>query len=337
MIEERDETKAKGGYARAEALSPEERKRIAREAALARWDESIPKAEYGSSDRPLKIGNWEIPCYVLNDGRRVLVQRGMMGALGMKQGTAGRGGGDRLAKFAATKAINPFVSEKLAEVIKNPIVFHIPKGGKAYGYEATTLADLCDAVLEARKSGTLHYQQEHIALSCEMLVRAFAKVGIIALVDEVTGYQEIRHREALQAILDLYLRKEFAAWAKTFPDEFYQHIFRLRKWNWKGRSKNPPQVVASYTKDIVYARLAPGILKELETRNPIENGKRKGKHHQLLTEDVGHPALAQHIYGVLGLMRNSTDGDWTGFKRLLDRAYPRRNDSLQLSLFTDPA
>lgn len=55
--------------------------------------------------------------------------------------TAGRGGGDRLAKFVATKALNPFVSNELAEVIKNPIVFQAPSGGRAYGYEATVLAD----------------------------------------------------------------------------------------------------------------------------------------------------------------------------------------------------
>lgn len=110
--------------------------------------------------------------------------------------TAGRGGGDRLAKFVATKALNPFVSNELAEVIKNPIVFQAPSGGRAYGYEATVLADLCDAVLEARKSGRLHYQQEHIAEQCESLVRAFAKVGIIALVDEATGYQDVRDRVA---------------------------------------------------------------------------------------------------------------------------------------------
>jgi len=49
-------------------------------------------------------------------------------------------------------------------------------------------------------------------------VRGFARVGIIALVDEATGYQEVRNKLALQAILDAFLRKELAAWAKRFPD-----------------------------------------------------------------------------------------------------------------------
>src|SRR5206468_6981574 len=99
-------------------------------------------------------------------------------------------------------------------------------------------------------------------------------------------YQEFRDRHALQALLDRYLRKELAAWAQRFPDEFYQNIFRLRNWEWKGMSVNRPWIVGKLTKDIVYARLAPGIIKELEQRNPMdEKGHRKARHHQWLTED----------------------------------------------------
>jgi hypothetical protein len=148
----------------------------------------------------------------------------------------------------------------------------------------------------------------------------------------VTGYQEVRDRLALQAILDKYLRKEFAKWAKQFPPEFYQGIFRLRGWQWRGMKVNPPQIVAHYTKDLVYARLAPGIVKELEVRNPMtEKGYRKHKHYQYLTEDIGLPALAQHLYAVNGLMRAADT--WKDFMALMDKAHPRRGDTLQLPLF----
>jgi hypothetical protein len=75
-------------------------------------------------------------------------------------------------------------------------------------------------------------------------------------------------RLALQAILDKYLRKEFAAWAKQFPDDFYREIFRLRNWTWRGIKVNRPQVVARYTNDLVYARLAPGVLKVRHRQDP---------------------------------------------------------------------
>lgn len=290
-------------------------------------ENSVIRATHGSADHPLRIGEAEIPCYVLEDGTRVLSQRGIVSGLAMGRGD------DRIANFLGGKAISSFVSNELAAAIRAPIKFQQPRGGRSvYGYPATVLADICDAVLAARKAGAILPQQAHIAEQCEILVRGFARVGIIALVDEATGYQEVRDRLALQEILDTFLRKEFAAWAKRFPDEFYQQIFRLRNWAWKGMHVNRPQVVALYTKDIVYARLAPGILDELEKKNPVKpSGSRASKHHQWLTEDIGHPALSQHLHAVISLMRAS--GSWEQFKKMLDMALPKRGDTLELPLF----
>jgi hypothetical protein len=162
-----------------------------------------------------------------------------------------------------------------------------------------------------------------------------AIVGITALVDEATGYQEVRDRRALEAILDKFLRKELAAWAKRFPDEFYQQIFRLKKWEWKGMSVNRPGVVGKYTNDLVYERIAPGILDELKRLNPKdERGRRKSAHHQWLTEDIGHPALAQHVYALIGFMRVSEE--WDVFYRMVQRAFPKKNTTLLLPI-PDPA
>ena len=338
LSEELRRVGSKGGAARSAGMSSVRRSEIARRAADSRWADhksDVPRAVFGSPDSPLRIGDLEIPCYVLDDNRRVLIQRGMITALDMSQGTAGRGGGDRLARFVNTKGISRFVSDQLHDVITKPIRFRAG-GGTGYGYEATVLADLCNAVLDARQAGNLHYQQEHIADRCEMLVRAFAKLGIVALVDEATGYQEVRDRLALQAILDKYLRDELAAWAKRFPDEFYQQIFRLRGWIWRGMAVNRPQVVAHYTNDIVYERLTDGIMEELEKRNPrTKNGYRPAKHHQWLTEDVGHPALAQHLYAVIGLMRLSPD--WETFMDFMDRAYPKRDTTLKFPMSALPS
>lgn len=330
--------KARGGVARANALTADQRKEIARQGAQARWAEKLPSAAFGSSERPLKIGELEIPCYVLDDGRRVIVQRGMMSALDMSQGTAGRGGGDRLAKFVSTKSLKAFVDSKLDDVIKEPILFRAPNGSKAYGYEATVLADLCEAVLSARKEGELHYQQEHIAARCEILVRAFAKVGIVALVDEATGYQGVRPQDALQKYLEMIVRKELAAWAKRFPDEFYENIYKLKGWVWPGMGKNRYSVVAHYTRDLVYQRIAPDLLQELESKNPKnEKGERQSKFHQWLTEDVGHPLLAQHLHSLIMFQRLaiSSGYGWTRFVKMVDAVLPKKGATLELPL-SDP-
>jgi hypothetical protein len=323
-----------GGKARAANLTQEQRSAIASAAAEARWSKSgknrvhVPKADYGSPDRPLKIGDLAIPCYVLDDGRSVIAQNGMLVALKMSQGTATKGGGDRLANFASTKAINPFVSDNLRQMITEPIRFKL-NAQLAYGYEATILPELCDAVLAARQEGKLNYQQDHIAKQAEILVRAFARVGIIALVHEATGYQEIRDREALQEILKRYISEDLMIYLKTFPMEFYKQIFRLKAWNWNDGKMSP--IMGGIVNDLVYARLAPGVLDELRKRNPVtDKGYREHKHYQHLTADIGHPALTRHLYELIGMARPFALGEWERYYALVKATFPKTNTTLPL-------
>jgi hypothetical protein len=332
-MEEPDESKAKGGYARAEALSPKERQDIARKAAQARWSSDIPVA---SHEGDFRVGEANITAAVLPGGQRLLTQATFLRALGRsrspKAGTGVLSTVDGLPFFLQAEVLKPFISEELVKSTA-PIFFRTTKGKKAVGYDAELLPRVCEVYLRFRdqyaaQGETVPNQYKHIIYACDVLMRGLAHVGIVALVDEATGYQEVRDRLALQAILDAYLRKELAAWARCFPDEFYQEIFRLRGWTWRGMKINRPQVVAKYTNNIVYERLAPGILEELQTRNPIQNGRRRVKHHQWLTEDVGHPALAQHLYAVIALMKVSSS--WSGFLRMLDKAFVRRGENFYL-------
>ena len=219
--------------------------------------------------------------------------------------------------------------------INTPIRF-TGAGRAGLGYEATVLQELSTAILEARDLGYLKSEQENrYGKFAETLIRAFSRVGVIALVDEATGYQELRDRKALQAILDKYLLEQQAKWAKRFPDDFYKEIFRLREWEWRGMKVNRPQVVAKYTNDIVWDRIAPGVREELERLNPkTEQGRRRTRHHQWLTEDIGHPALQKHLNGVIVLMKSvvRAKGGWDEFRRRLQRVFPKINTNVDLPL-----
>ena len=330
-----EEAGARGGKARAARMTKEQRQESARNAADARW---APKATH---DGTLSIMGRDIECAVLEDGRRVLSQQSFMAAIGRtgKPVRAEQSGPDGTSfttpVFLAADNLIPFTGEDLRSPSRH-IVYRTKSGKRAFGYEARLLPLVCDVYLAARKAGVLTEKQTHIADACEILVRALAQTGIVALVDEATGFQEVRDRKALQAILDRYLRHEFAAWAKRFPDEFYKEMFRLKGWTWKTLEPSKgPRCVAQYTKDIAYERLVPGVLEELERRNPVQgSGRRKAKHHQLFTEDIGHPALSQHIHAVTAIMRISHE--WEGFMRHLDRAFPKRGHSIQLD-FDDVA
>jgi hypothetical protein len=286
------------------------------------------------------VAGAKIPCAVLSDGRRVLSEAGISNALGSRTGGAIRikkkmveSGGAPLPIFAAPKGLKAFISEELWCDLTNPLQC-IHGNRIADYYEATLLPQICDVWLMARDAGALHPQQLSRAKQAEILMRGLAHIGIIALVDEATGYQEVRDRKALAVILDRYLRKEFAAWAKTFPDEFYKQMFKLKGWPYNPSSVKRPSIIGKYTNDIVYERLAPGILEELQKLNPKnEQGRRKHKNFQFLTDDVGHPALSRHIHAVIALMRGSTT--WDGFYRLLQRSFSKQNESIWLSLLDD--
>ncbi len=290
------EGRARGGFARAEALSPEERSRIARAAALGRWSKDLPKATH---EGPLAIGDISFDCAVLENGTRVVSEQKFMSAMGMYRSGAlstrrqAEEGSAPIPLFLANKNLKPFADKQLGGVHFEPLKYKTPKNAVAHGIPAEAIPRICRVWKDALRAGVLGPRQTLIAAQAEMLLDGLAEVGIIALVDEATGYQEIRDRKALEAILDKYLRKEFAAWAKRFPDEFYQQIFRLKGWEWRGMSVNRPSVVGHYTNDLVWDRLAPKIREELEQRNPKnDHGRRRSKHHQWLTEDIGHPALA---------------------------------------------
>ncbi|MBT2746832.1 MULTISPECIES: P63C domain-containing protein [unclassified Lysobacter] len=328
-----DDFQSRGGIARRDSLSRDERSKIASKAAQARW--AIPKPTHQGT---LHIGDLIIDCAVMPDGTRVLSERSVGRSLGRSRGgvytpkgeEGAASAGDKLPFFASSATLKPFIDNELMLALTSPVRYQQLKGGGVgHGLVASALPKVCNVWLRAREAGVLSRPQLVVAQRAEMLMRGLAEVGIVALVDEATGYQEVRDRQALQAILDKFFRKELAAWAKRFPDDFYRQIFRLRGWKWNTIKR--PGVVAAYTRDLVYARLAPGVLEELERKNPVtDKGRRLSKHHQWLSDDIGHPALAQHLHAVIGLMRASES--WDGLKTLVNRAFPKRGENLELEL-----
>ncbi len=278
-------------------------------------------ATHGSDDHPLIIGNIEIPCYVLEDSTRVITNRGLQRSLGM----AISGGAQRMAGFLESLDAKGLDCKDLAAHINSPIEFQPTRGGRsAFGYEATVLADLCDVFLAARKKRLLSPAQEKFAESAEILVRGFARVGIIALVDEATGFKRDDAARELAKILEAFVAKEIQKWLKTFPAEFYELICEVRNEPLDRATKRAPYF-GRLTNDLVYRRLAPGVLDELRKKNPVlESGNRKHKHFQLLTPDLGHPRLREHLAGVISVLKvaRAQGTSWDEFVKILDKTHP---------------
>ena len=322
--------KAAGGLARAAKLTKEELSEQASKAAKAKTENlKLPMATHGSEDHPLVLGEVKIPCYVLEDGTRVLSERGLTAALKITRGSTATGD-SRVVSFAAHPSIIEFSKNDLVASLKNPIKFRRKDAGRlTYGYQADVLADICEAVLAARASNRLPTTYDNIAIQCEVLVRGFARVGIIALIDEATGYEKDRAKDSLAKILEAFVAKALQPYVRAFPADFYEHLFRLR--GLKYPPENPkfrPQYFGMLTNDIVYERLAPGLLDELKRQ--AAKDEKKAHLHRRLTQEVGHPKLREHLASVVTAMKLSSD--YHDFIGKLNMIHPRFGDTYALNL-----
>lgn len=324
-----DSIQSMGGKARDKALSAEKKAEIARKAAEARW--AIPVETHAGE---LDIGGIKILCHVLSDGTRLVSQEGInrgLGRRGRPKAKHEENRGLQLPVFLQANNLQPFIPQDDMAVFK-PVRFKRRSGGAySIGYKAEILPKACHVFLDAKEATKLVPSQFATADRCKILSRGFSEVGIIALVDEATGYQEVRDRLALAKILERYLMNEgYRKWERTFQVDYYKEIFRLRGWTFQPKSTARPQLIGKITRNIVYDRLEAGILKRLDELNPKdpESGKRKRKFFQYFTGDVGVPELKEHLSNVVFLMKASDN--YQDFIDRLDRAKPRVGDTLKL-------
>lgn len=289
----------------------------------------------------IKLVGFTLDCYVLEDGKRVLSGRGMQSALKMVDDSdldedddfeeRNQSSGSRLARYLNQKTLEPFLRLAREKGHLDPLICY--KGDtKIHGYEAYALIDICDAFLEARKHIELGKRQAIIAEQCEILVRSFAKLGLIALIDEATGYQYERERNELQKLIDIYVNEELRVWQKVFPDVYYQEIFRLRKWDYTVAGiKKRPGVVGRWTNKFIYEQLPPGVLEELKKKTPrTESGNYSARFFQSLTEDIGDPHLRSQLQSVITLLQISDT--WEEFISKFNKLVDHRNGQLTLDL-----
>jgi len=316
-----------------DALSPEERSEQGRKAADARWkSKPLLKASHAGV---LPLGDAKIQCYVLEDGTRVLSQRGLNEAFGIQHGGA-LDRGQKMPRIVAVKALEPYISNDLMAGLLKPLRFTPPHGGNpVLAIPATVLPEICNAWLRAREAkGLTNARHLATAQEAEIIMRGLAHLGIIALVDEATGYQKDRAKDALAKILEAFIAKELQAWVPTFPSDFYEQMFKLRGIDFPTSSVKRPQYFGVLTNDIVHKRLAPGVLAELKKATPRNDlGRPKAKYFQSLTGNLGYPKLKEHLGAVVALMRISKS--WSAFMNLLDEHYPRFGDTVMLPLDYD--
>lgn len=324
---------SKGGIARKNTLTPEERSEIARNAVRARWAKAGklkplpaespsasastakpgPEPEAHGPTQPfsmfrgkLKIGVLDMECHVLNDGRRVLTQREVVRVL-----TNGRESGN-LSRYLER---NPLTANNFA--LGPEIPFKIPGSSMAaIGREAISLIEICEKYLEARDQKLLKGSQRDLAIQAEIIIRSCAKIGIIALIDEATGYQKVRAANALQLKLQAFIAEDLQEWARMFPQEFWFELARLEGITYSPRSR--PLRWGKYIMAFVYDAIDKDVGKKLRQKNP---NPQKGRNHHQWLKEFGKDKLNAQIASVITIMKLCTNMD--DFKTKFARVFQK--------------
>ncbi|TFD09836.1 hypothetical protein E3T26_14515 [Cryobacterium sp. TMT1-21] len=324
---------SKGGRARAEKLTPAQRSAIAKQAATARWQKNVPAATH---DGVLDLSGTRLICAVLADGTRLIRQGDIMDALGRDSSTGRRESRNELPPFLASANLLPFITKDLREHL-HPIEFRI--GGQRFlstGFDATILPEICDVYLAARADPDVRLTKKQLeyAGNAETLMRSLAKVGIVALVDEATGYQNVRERQELQRLLAEYVEESFRPWVKRFPEEFFTQVMRIYGHEHAMKGNRRPQFIGRFINEYVYRRFPEGVLDELQRLNPVnEAGSRSRSHHQHLTQGTGNVHLDRQIVTVVTLMSISRNAQ--EFKDFFATRFPGKREVLRVTSSDD--
>ncbi|UOD33405.1 hypothetical protein INH39_15465 [Massilia violaceinigra] len=291
--------RAKGGVARAKALTPEKKQEIARKGALARWGNGQLKATHK--------GNFEVhfgfdaECYVLNDANKtaVMTQRSMAAALGLSSPS-----GTDFERFVNRKSISKYLGAGVLEKAMQPIEFKwVYPGAKQSavtikGYSADLLIDVCNAVRAAHEAGELISTQLKLARQASVVIGASAKAGIQGLVYALAGYD--RTKEDVIAAYKMYVAAEAREYEKEFSPELYEQWYRLYGLTKPERGR--PWEFRYLTIDHIYKPLARsnGKVFSLAKSSKQENGEKGDKIHQFLSE-VGVKALRTQVGKITGI------------------------------------
>ncbi|MCB2089350.1 MAG: P63C domain-containing protein [Sphingomonadaceae bacterium] len=286
----------------------------------------------------MKIGDLEIDCVVLADETRLISDRGASKALGGKRGGSHwkrmkEDGALSLPPYISAANLREFIPNDLIYILTNPVQYKATKSGAiGNGLLATAFPKVLKVWQRAYEAGVLKPQQIHIAEQAIRLLEGLDEVAIVALIDEATGYQEIRRHDELQQILSAYVLPEHRPYLKSVPTEFFKELYRVYGWNWTPDNRGP-RYAGKLLRKLIYEQLPEPVLPELDKLNPTNKKyQRKGKHFQSLTEEVGLPHMQGQLSGVMALLRATPSKSPKQFEKLFTRAY---GDQYELALDDD--
>lgn len=312
LVQGFSERGAKGGVARAKKLTPEKRREIARSAVNTRWARrkalspeslkdvpSLPVAKYKGV---LRLMDREIPCYVLEDEQRVI---GRVATTEMLTGIKGQGD---FESYICSRNLQEYIHSE--EISDRMVSFRLPEVDQLHvevkGLPHDVLIDVCRGFMKAlaasdrpNPSIKLTRRQHEIAMQAGLFLAACSDIGLMALIDEATGFQYDRARDALEVKLKAYLEDEMRKWEKTFPDELWLEFGRLTGWSKSVTLR--PKYWGQLVNELVYEYMDSDVAQWLRDNAP--KPRHGQNYHQWMSSQYGLRKLVEHIWKLLGIAK----------------------------------
>lgn len=235
----------------------------------------------------------ECEAIVLADGRRGFNRRQLVAIAGF----TGNVTGSRFGHFLAEISPNAL---KIYEDTSSKV--SMPNGATANFISCDVVPEFASGVIHQALDGTLHPQRRMLIAPCLKIQDSLARVGIVALIDEATGYQYHRAPDALQDLFARLIRNTAADWERRFHPDYYQAIYKLFGWQYDQTVSQRPHIIGKITLQWVYEPVfPPEILVAIKERQSSE------KMHQWLTDEGGLKLMEKQRDAVMMIARSSAD------------------------------
>lgn len=269
----------------------------------------------GDDRPPVVLLGVTVRVYGLATHDRVITQESAYALFGMVRDH----NGCPLARMVRVLDRLGFARPKLATDTLYPLRFYTETGKEGACYALSTLRDICEALHLAATAGVLPPGMSGAAAVGRRL-RAFdLEASLTRFANAAIGFDPDAAARALGQLTDDAGRRQ-----NTFPDEFYVELYRLRGLPPYTGATRRPSYFGTLTNNIVYKRLAPGLLDELKDGiDRGETGKHKKRLFQRLSTTRGYPQLLDHLDNVIALMKRCKTYD--EFMRKLDAKYPKQS------------
>lgn len=253
----------------------------------------------------------EIECYVLENGSRVITKQGIQKTLGISnKNNNGFSLEDIILSSEVKKSQEKFeYFLPIKKALQNN--FKSTSQQNTRFYDVEVLITICSHINRMKLLGFLPDELDWLHVTSEKIRDAFSKLGIIAFVDDATGYTKFRKQNEYVEKLKLLLSEDAGEWEKCFTTDFYEIFWKF----WGNRKKfdgsKKQQFFRALMEKYVYTPLA----KKTGIDNDASNSKNCA---DLVFGNIGKATLKTYLEKLTLIGRMSdTEGD---FDRNLEKS-----------------